>query len=65
MNANPNPKRAATPELQPIQTALQFESREADRRIPSEKKSECIALICELIEVVTSRPKPQAGGSNE
>jgi hypothetical protein len=65
MNAHPNPKKFSTPRSQPIQTALQLENPEGPRRIPDEKRSECIALIRELIEAVADRPALHAGGTNE
>jgi hypothetical protein len=66
MNTNPNPKKVATlTSQQQRQAILQFESREADRRIPEEKKSGCVALLRELIEAVAAHPKPQAGGPND
>jgi hypothetical protein len=65
MNAHPNPKKFSTPRLQSIQTALQFESPDSERRIPEEKKSECITLFRELIEVVAGRPTIHAGGAND
>jgi hypothetical protein len=66
MNTNPNPKKVATlTSQQQRQAILQFESRETDRRIPEEKKSGCVALLRELIEVVASHPKHQAGGQND
>jgi hypothetical protein len=65
MNAHPNPKRFSTARSQSIQTALQFESSENQRRIPDEKKSECIALFRELIDAVAGRPTIHAGGTND
>jgi len=65
MNAHPNPKKFATSKSQSIQTALQLESPESERRIPDEKKSECIGLFRELIEAVASCPTIHGGGANE
>jgi hypothetical protein len=66
MNTNPNPKKVATlTSQQQRQAILQFDSREADGRIPEEKKSECVVLLRELIEVVGSHPRHQAGGPND
>ena len=65
MNAHPNPKRLATSKSQAIQTALQFESPEGEKRIPDEKRPECVALFRELIEVVAGYPTIQGGGAND
>jgi hypothetical protein len=65
MNAHPNPKRLATSKSQSIQTTLQFESPDSEKRIPDERRSECIALLRELIEAVAGYPTIQAGGAND
>ena len=67
MNTNPKPKNVATltSQQQQRQAILQFESRETDRRLPEEKKSECVVLLRELIEVVASHLRHQAGGPND
>ena len=65
MNAHPNPKRLATSKSQSIQTALQFESTEGEKRIPDERRSECIALFRDLIKAVASHATIRAGGAND
>ncbi len=65
MNAHPNPKRFATSKSQSIQTALQFESSERERRIPDEKKLECITLFRELIEAVAGCITIKPGEAND
>jgi hypothetical protein len=64
MNTHANPKKHAALTRQSRQSILPLESAEIGQRIPEERKSECIALLRELIEAVAS-PKPQAGGAND
>jgi len=65
MNTHANPKKhAALTPRQSRQSILPLESAEIGQRIPEERKSECIALLRELIEAVASQ-KPQAGGAND
>jgi len=65
MNSKPNPKSVAKAAAQPIQESLLLARREADSRIPEGKKSECVALIRQLIEAVVHQPQIPAGGSND
>jgi hypothetical protein len=62
IHAIPRKSAAITP--QSNQSKLQLESAEIGQRIPEERKSECIALLRELIEAVGA-PTPQPGGHNE
>jgi hypothetical protein len=65
MNTNPNPKKTTAAMPPPSrQSLLPLESAEVGKRIPEERKSECIALLRELIEAVAS-PKRHAGGPND
>jgi hypothetical protein len=65
MNAHPNPKRLATSKSRSIQTTLQFESPDGEKRIADERRSECIALFRELIEAVADHPRIHTGGAND
>jgi hypothetical protein len=64
MKSHTNPKEKAALMPPPNQSKLQLESAEIGQRIPEERRTECIALLRELIEAVGA-PKPQPGGSHE
>jgi hypothetical protein len=64
MKSHTNPKKKAALMPQSNQSTLQLESAEIGQRILEERRTECIALLRELIEAVGT-PKPQPGGPNE
>jgi hypothetical protein len=65
MKTKPNPKSVATAASQPIQESLPWATHEADSRIPEQEKSECVALIRQMIEAVVQPGQIPAGGSND
>ena len=65
MNAHPDPKSTATPRSQLGQAVLQFESGENNRRVPDQKRSECVGLLRQLIEAVVEQTRNQVGGRHD